>query len=159
MAARQRIPDLLRSFVRNTYLWRNLLAIVAIASMMLPWVYLDGLESSLSGAELIAYTFATGTERWEMVKQSVPGAFSLFFVPVIVAGLCIYAFVQIWRDRHPVKTCAVAALLPLLIVLFSGSVTSSEHLIAGRLVFPQAGIVLMFLCQGGLAVYSLAKGP
>ena len=94
MAARQRIPDALRAFFRNTYLWRNLLAIVAIASMMLPWVYLDGAESSLSGAELIAYFLATGTERWEMTKQSVPGAFSLFFVPAIVAGLSIYACSQ-----------------------------------------------------------------
>ena len=159
MAARQRIQDALRSFFRNTYLWRNLLAIVAIASMMLPWVYLDGLESSLSGAELIAYFFATGTERWEMIKESVPGAFSLFFVPVVVAGLSIYVFAKIWRGQHPVKASAVAALLPLLIVLFAGSVTSSEHLIAGRLVFPQAGIILMLLCQGGLAVYSLTKGP
>ena len=159
MAASQRIPDALRAFFRNTYLWRNLLAIVAIASMMLPWVYLDGAESSLSGAELIAYFLATGTERWEMTKQSVPGAFSLFFVPAIVAGLSIYAFAKIWRDQHPVKSSAVAALLPLLIVLFSGSVTSSEHLIAGRLVFPQVGIILMLLCQGGLAVYSLTRGP
>lgn len=159
MAARQRISDALRSFFRNTYLWRNLLAVVAIASMMLPWVYLDGAESSLSGAELIAYFLATGTERWEMTKESVPGAFSLFFVPVIVAGLSVYVFAKTWRGRHPVKSNAAAALLPLLIVLFSGSVTSSEHLIAGRFVFPQAGIILMFLCQGGLAVYSLVKGP
>ena len=159
MAARQRISDALRSFFRNTYLWRNLLAIVAIASMMLPWVYLDGAESSLSGAELIAYFLATGTERWEMTKESVPGAFSLFFVPVVVAGLSVYVFAKTWRDRHPVKSNAVAALLPLLIVLFSGSVTSSEHLIAGRFVFPQAGIILMFLCQGGLAIYSMVKGP
>ncbi len=159
MAARQRISDALRSFFRNTYLWRNLLAVVAIASMMMPWVYLDGAESSLSGAELIAYFLATGTERWEMTKESVPGAFSLFFVPVIVAGLSVYVFAKTWRGRHPVKSNAAAALLPLLIVLFSGSVTSSEHLIAGRFVFPQAGIILMFLCQGGLAVYSLVKGP
>ena len=155
----QTISDALRSFFQNTYLWRNLLAIVAIASMMLPWVYLDGAGSSLSGAELIAYFFATGTERWEMIKQSVPGAFSLFFVPVIVAGLSVYVFAKTWRGQHPVKSNAVAALLPLLIVLFSGSVTSSEHLVAGRFVFPQAGVVLMFLCQGGLAVYSLVKGP
>ena len=150
---------MLRSFFRNTYLWRNLLAIVAIASLMLPWVYLDGAESSLSGAELIAYTFATGTERWDMLRQSVPGSFSLFLVPPIVAVLSIVAFSKIWRDQHPVKSNAVAAVLPLLIVVFSGSITSSDHLIAGTLVLPQPGIVLMIVCQGVLAVYSLTRGP
>ena len=83
MLSRQKIRDALQAAWRNVYLWRNLLAIAGIASMMLPWVYLDGAESSLSGAELIAYTFSTGTERWEMLKQSVPGALILFFVPPV----------------------------------------------------------------------------
>ena len=157
MLSRQRIRDTLQAAWRNVYLWRNLLAIAAIASMMLPWVYLDGAESSLSGAELIAYTFATGTERWEMLKQSVPGALSLFFVPPVVAVLSIVVFAKTWQDQHSVKLNAIAGLLPLLIVVFAGSITSSEHLLAGRLVFPQAGIILMFLCQGALAVHSLKR--
>ena len=53
----------LKEALRSPYLWRNLLAIGGISSMMLPWVYLDGSDSSLSGSELIAYTFATGDER------------------------------------------------------------------------------------------------
>lgn len=157
MLSRQRIRDTLRAAWRNAYLWRNLLAIAGIASMMLPWVYLDGAESSLSGAELIAYTFATGTERWEMLKQSVPGALSLFLVPLVVAVLSIVVFAKTWQDQHSAKLNAVAGLLPLLIVVFSGGITSSEHLLAGRLVFPQAGIILMFLCQGALAVHSLSR--
>ena len=159
MVSRQRISDSLRSFFRNTYLWRNLLAIVAIASMMLPWVHLDGAESSLSGAELIAYTFATGTERWDMLRTSVPGAFSLFFVPLITAVLSVVAFWKIWKEQHPVKSNAVAAVLPLLIVLFSGSIVSSDHLLAGRLASPQIGMVLMILCQGVLAVHSIKTRP
>ncbi len=157
MLSRQKIRDTLQAAWRNAYLWRNLLAIAAIASMMLPWVYLDGAESSLSGAELIAYTFATGTERWEMLKQSVPGALALLFVPTVVAVLSIVVFAKTWQDQHSVKLNAFAGLLPMLIVLFSGGITSSEHLLAGRLVFPQAGIIVMFLCQVALAVYSLKK--
>ena len=157
MLSIQRIRDTLQAAWRNVYLWRNLLAIAAIASMMLPWVYLDGAESSLSGAELIAYTFATGSERWEMLKESVPGALFLFFVPPVVAVLSIVVFAKTWQDQHSVKLNAATGLLPLLIVVFSGSITSSEHLLAGRLVFPQAGIIVMFLCQGALAVHSLRR--
>ncbi len=159
MASRQSISDMLREFFRNSYLWRNLLAIAAIASMMLPWVYLDGAESSLSGAELIAYTFATGSERLDMLGQNVPGALSLFLAPPAVAVLSIVAFWKIWKEQHPVRLNIIAGLLPLLIVVFSGGITSSEHLIEGRLVFPQAGVILMFLCQGALAAYSLTRRP
>lgn len=148
-----------RDALRNVYLWRNLLAIVAIASMMLPWVYLDGAESSLSGAELIAYTFATGSERLDMLRQNVLSGLSLLLVPLIVAALSTVAFWKIWQNQHPIKLNIIAGLLPLLIVLFTGSVTSSEHLIAGRVVFPQAGIILMLLCQGALAVQSLMRCP
>ena len=157
MLSRQKIRDMLQAAWRNVYLWRNLLAIAGIASMMLPWIYLDGAESSLSGAELIAYTFSTGTERWEMLKQSVPGALILFFIPSAVAVLSIVVFAKTWQDQHSAKLNAVAGLLPLLIVVFAGSITSSEHLLAGRLVFPQAGIILMFLSQGALAVHSLSR--
>ena len=159
MASKQQLSDMLRSFLRNTYLWRNLLAIAAIASMMLPWVYLDGAQSSLSGAELIAYWLATGTERGDMLGESVLGAMALFLVPVAVAVLCALVFWRNWRGQDPLKLSVAAGLLPLLIVVFSGSITSSEHLIGGRIVFPQAGVILMFLCHGALVVHSLLRGP
>ena len=159
MVSRQRIQGALRDALHNGYLWRNLIALAGMASMTLPWVYLDGAESSLSGAELIAYTFVTGSERWNMLKESFPGAASLFLVPPTVAILSIIAFWKVWNHQRSVKLNAVAGLLPLLIVLLSGSITSSEHLLADRLVFPQAGIIVMFLCQGALAVHSLTRGP
>ncbi len=159
MTTRQKISDALQDFLRNTYLWRNLLAIIGIASMMLPWVYLDGDDSSLSGAELISYTLATGSERWEMIQQTFLGALSLLLVPLSVAVLSIVAFVKIWKGQHPVKLNAFAGLLPLLIVVFSGNITSTDHLIGSRLVFPQAGMIVMFLCQGTLAAYSMRRGP
>ena len=127
--------------------------------MMLPWVYLDGNDSSLSGGELIAFTFATGSERLDMIRETVFGALALFLVPPAVAILSIVAFVKVWKDEHPVKLQVLAGLLPLLIVLLAGSITSSDHLLAGSLVFPQAGVVVMFLCQGALAVHSLVRGP
>ena len=127
--------------------------------MMLPWVYLDGAESSLSGAELIAYWLVSGSERTNMLQESVLGALALFLVPRAVAVLSVLVFWRIWRGRDPLKLSIAAALLPLLIVVFAGGVTSSDHLIGGRVVFPQAGVILMFLCQGALVAHRALRGP
>ena len=141
--------------LRSVYLWRNLVAVGGIASLMLPWVYLDGSDSSLSGSELIAYTFVTGDERWEMIKQSFLGSMALFLVPLAVAVLTVAVFLKTFREQHSIPLYAVTGLLPVLIVIFSGGVTSSEHLLAGRLVFPEPGIIVLFLCQAALAAHSL----
>ena len=147
----------LREAARNAYLWRNVIAVAGIASMLLPWVYLDGSQSSLSGSELIAYAFVTGDERWDMVKQSAPGALALLVVPTVVAIISIVVFVRTFREQHSIGLNAAAGLLPALIVVFSGSIASSDHLIIGRFVFPEPGVILMFLCQGALAAHSIWK--
>ena len=152
-----KLGSALAGALRNTFLWRNLLAVAGIASMMLPWVYLDGSDSSLSGSELIAYTFVTGNERWAMLKESVLGAFALFMVPVAVAVLAVMVFVRTIKEQHSIPLNAAAGLLPALIVLLSGGITSSDHLLAGRLVFPESGIIVMFLCQAALAAHSIWK--
>lgn len=157
MLSRQRIRELWQAASRHAYLWRNLIAVAGIASMMLPWTYLDGAVSSHSGAELIAYTFATGAERTDMLERSPTGAAALFVVPIAVAVASVAVFLKTFREQSPIAWNAAAGLLPILIVLFAGSVTSSEHLFAGRFVFPQAGIIVMFLCQGALAAHSLTR--
>lgn len=152
-----KIGQAVREAARNAYLWRNAIAVAAIASMLLPWVYLDGSGSSLSGSELIAYTFVTGDERWNMVQQSALGALALLLVPAVVAIISIVVFVRTFRDQQSVGLNAAAGLLPALIVVFAGGITSSDHLIAGRFVFPEPGVILMFLCQAALAAHSIWK--
>ena len=132
----------LKGALRNIYSWRNLIAVAGIARMMLPWVYLDGSDSSLGGSELIAYTFATGDERWAVVKRSALGALVLFLVPLIVAALSITVFVRTFKDEHSIGLNAAVGLLPGLIVIFSRGITGSEHLLAGRLVFPESGMIV-----------------
>ena len=90
-----------------------------------------------------------------MIKQSFLGSMALFLVPLIVAVLSIVVFVKTFREQHSIGLNAAAGLLPALIVIFSGGVTSSEHLLAGRLVFPEPGVIVMFLCQAALAANSL----
>ncbi len=157
MLSGQNIRVALQNAIRSVYLWRNLIAVAGIASMMLPWVYLDGAESSLSGAELIAYTFATSDERWDMTRQSFLGAAALFLVPLAVAVLSIAVFAKTFKEQHSIGLNAASGLLPALIVIFSASITSSEHLFFDRFVFPQAGIIVMLLCQTALALHSIVK--
>ena len=152
-----KIGEAIKEAAGNAYLWRNVIAVAGIASVMLPWVYLDGSQSSLSGSELISYTFVTGDERWDMLKESVLGALSLFLIPLVVAVLSIIVFVRTFKDQHSIGLNAAAGLLPALIVIFSGSITSSDHLIGGRFVFPEPGVILMFLCQAALAAHSIWK--
>ena len=63
----QKATDGLKAALENPYLWRNVLAIVGMASLLLPWTKLDGAASAMSGADMIAYLF-TGAERWEMLR-------------------------------------------------------------------------------------------
>ena len=52
---------------------RTLAALAALISMFLPWVWLDGDNSALNGAELLAYAF-TSPERRAMIQTSLLGS-------------------------------------------------------------------------------------
>ena len=91
------------------------------------------------------------------MKQSVLGAMALFLVPLAVAVLSVTVFIRTFKEQHSIRLNAAAGLLPVLIVLFSGSITSSEHLLAGRPAFPESGIIVLFLCQAALAAHSIWK--
>ena len=156
MVSRERFQEFLDQLVSDTSVWRNLIAILAILSMLLPWVYLDGSKSPLSGADLIAYTFV-GPERGAMARESFLGATSLLVVPLVVLIMAVTVFVKTFRGQTSIALRVATGLLPLLIVIFAGRVTSSDHLTAGGLVFPGWGIILLFLCQASLLVHNLLQ--
>ena len=156
MVSRERFQDLLDQLLSDTSIWRNLIAIVAILSMLLPWVYLDGSQSPLSGSDLIAYTFV-GPERGAMVRESFFGASSLLVVPLVVLIMVVLVFVKTFKGQRSVALNAATGMLPLLVLIFAGSITSSDHLTVGGLVSPGWGIMLLFLCQASLLVQSLLQ--
>lgn len=156
MAQIDTIKDTTLRLFQEVHTWRCIIAAAAIASMMLPWTYLDGARGPLTGADLIAYTF-TGSERLAMVGQSVPGSLALLVTPVLTLSLSILVFVRIYQGQHPLLLHAVTAFLPGLIILFAGSITSSDHLTGGGMASPQAGIILGFLCHATLAAYTLIE--
>ena len=143
--------------VQEDHTWRCIIAVTAIAAMMLPWVYLDGARSPLTGADLIAYTF-TGPERGAMVRQSVPGALALMVTPMLTLTMSVLVFARIYQQRQPLVLMAVTAFLPGLVLLFAGGITSSDRLMGPGIATPQIGIILGFICQVILAVHVLT-GP
>lgn len=156
MVPTERLKSILDQAINDSSVWRNIIAVVSIATMLLPWVYPDGSQSPLTGADLIAYTFS-GPERGAMVRESFLGAASLFTVPLLILVMAIAVFIKTYRGHHPIALNVATGLLPLLVLIFAGKITSSEHLIAGGLVFPGLGIILLFLCQVALAVQSLTQ--
>ena len=99
---KERLQEALDQILNDIGIWRDLIAVVSIVTMLLPWVYLDGSSSPMTGADLIAYTF-TGPERGAMIRESFLGAASLFVIPLIVLVMAVTVFVKpskvitLWR--------------------------------------------------------------
>ena len=142
------------TLLHDVHTWRCIIAVAAIVTMMLPWTYLDGSRHPLTGADLIAYTF-TGSERGAMAGHSVLAALALLVTPMVTLALSILVFARIYQGQQPVILNAVTGCLPVLILVFAGSITSSERLIGPGWAAPQVGIILGFLCQATLAVHTL----
>ena len=153
----QRLRDALRSGdpkFDDTARVRTLAALAALISMFLPWVWLDGDNSALNGAELLAYAF-TGPERGAMIRTSILGSLGLLFIPLVVAVLAVYGFFKTIAGEYPLTTYAAAAALPILMLVMARSVTSSDQISITGIPLPEWGVVLMVACQAGLFIHGL----
>lgn len=144
-----KVKENLAAAVENPYLWRNVLAIIGMASLLLPWAKLDGAASALSGADMIAYLFS-GAERWEMLRTSPLGAMAFLLAPAFALALTGLVFLKTIRGIDSFILNVVAALAPVPIVLFSGGIASSDIGMAHGMMAPQAGMVVLFLSQAGI---------
>ena len=66
--------------VTKTTQARAIVALIAIAGMFLPWVWLDGDTSPMNAAQLLAYAF-TNPERGAMISISFPGPSPYYSLP------------------------------------------------------------------------------
>ena len=139
----------IRQAAESHYLWRNVLAIIGIASFTLAWVKLDGAASSMSGSGLIAYLIS-GNERWEMLKAAPIGALSLMLAPVAALIAATISWWKAWNDRGSVGSNIAAILAPIPILIFAGSITSSENLMTRGIMAPQTGVIILILSQIGM---------
>ena len=130
---------------------RSAAGALALAGMLLPWVRLDGYTKSMSGADLIAYAF-TGTDRGAIFDASVTGALALLLIPSIVLAACAYAFFNTMIGRRPLKSHLTGAIMPLGILLMSGSIVSSDGPQVAGIPIPGFGLIITVLAQGGLFV-------
>ena len=146
--------DYAKGYARDLYLWRNLLSILAIVSIILPWAHLDGQQSSHSGTELIAHLFA-GNERIQMLRHSPLGFLTLFFTPMIAAVMTLLVFWKVWNEREPLMNHLVLLVVPVPMLLFAGSLTSSQHHMFGSRMAPQEGVILLMATQLGMVALTL----
>ena len=133
---------------------RTLAALAALISMFLPWVWLDGDNSALNGAEFLAYAF-TGPELGAMFRTSILGSLGLLFIPLVVVVLAVYGFFKTIAGEYPLTTYAAAAALPILMLVMARSVTSSDQPAIAGIPLPEWGVVLMVVCQAGLFIHGL----
>ena len=153
---KENVKDVLYAAIENPYLWRNVLAIIGMASLLLPWVKLDGAASAMSGAEIIAYLF-TGAERWEMLISSPLGALAFLLVPPVTLVLTLLVFTRNIRGLDSTVHSMVAGLAPVPMVVFSGDTVSSDSAVSGGLMAPQVGMVILFLSQ--LGIITVGRAP
>ena len=153
---KEKVKDVLYAAIEKPYLWRNVLAIIGMASLLLPWVKLDGASSAMSGADIIAYLF-TGAERWEMLKSSPLGALAFLLVPPVTLVLTLLVFTRNIRGLDSTVLSMVTGLAPVPMVMFSGDTVSSDSAVSGGLMAPQVGMVILFLSQ--LGIITVGRAP
>ena len=133
---------------------RSSVTLVGFFSMFLPWIALDGDNSALNGSELIAFAF-TSPERSAMFGISIPGALSLFGVPVVMVGLTIFGFLKTINGEYPLVANGVAVILPMLMLVLAAPITSSDQFDLFGMITPKVGIVLMILSHAALFIHGL----
>ena len=136
----------------NTTRARSLVALAALAGMFLPWVWLDGDSSSLNAAELLAHGL-TNPERGAMAGVSFPGTMALLFIPPAVIILAVLGFIRAIRGEYPLLMNAAGAALPLVLLVLSKPVTSSDdHSVLGIPV-SHAGAIVVSICHASLLIH------
>ena len=140
----------------NETLTRSLIAMGALLSMLLPWAVLDGSKSSLSGAQLLEYAF-TSPERGAMFSTSFLGTMGLLFIPLIVTIATVSSFFKAVTNKVSTTTNLLGCLLPIMMVMVTGSITSSDqpHLLGIRV--PEWGILMMISCHVILLIHGLIQ--
>ena len=140
----------------NETMSRTLIALGAILSMFLPWAILDGAGSSMSGAELLAYAF-TGPERGTIFATSFMGAMGLFFIPLIVMIATVMTFFKTVTAQSSTAANLIGCLLPIIMIMVTGSITSSDQPQIFALKIPEWGITTMISFHAILLVHGLIQ--
>ena len=130
---------------------RTLVGLLALASMLLPWIRIDGYSETMNGAEMIAYAF-TDPGRASIFGISKLGTLAILLVPIIALAAGAYGFFRLAQGHHSLASHFFGSLMPLGMVLLSSSIMSSDGPAIAGFPIPGVGIFIMILAQGALFV-------
>ena len=130
---------------------RTLVGLMALASMLLPWIRLDGYSETMNGAQMIAYAF-TDPGRASIFGVSKLGTLAVLLVPILALAASAYGFFRLAQGNHSLGSHFSGSLLPLGMVLLSGPIISSDGPAIAGFPIPGVGIFVMILAQGALFI-------
>ena len=90
---------------------RTLVGLMALASMLLPWIRIDGYSETMNGAEMIAYAF-TDPGRASIFGISKLGTLAILLVPIIALAAGAYGFFSWPRGITPWRPTSSAPYYP-----------------------------------------------
>ena len=128
-----------------------IIAILTALGLLLPWMKLDGAESSLSGAKLIAFTLF-GPGQWDLVANSPLSGLLTLTMPAVVVAVTCWTLIQTVRGGSPVGPSVTAIAGLLLLVAFGGGASDSGRIILWGAFIPGIGALLLFLGHTALAL-------
>lgn len=130
-------------------------ATVAIASLLLPWVWIDDYPAPLNAAQLFFF-YPTSNEKWYLLRTTPLGSMTTMFGPALLitmvicnAAMAIRRKPSIWLS---VATIAGAAYL----LLMTGEILDPDRQHVGPMPVPEFGIILLVASQAviiGLSWY------
>ena len=136
---------------------RCMVSLIALAGFLLPWMMLDGHSSNMSGSAAIAYAF-TSPERATLFGTSLLGATALLLVPAATGVCVLYGLVRLIQGRHSMASHLMGAMFPILMVLVTGTIASSDGFRIAGIPLPGIGIIITTITQGILFLDALVEG-
>ena len=136
---------------------RSTVALIALAGFLLPWIRLDGHNDPMTGSEIIAYAF-TSPERATIFSTSLPSSMALLMIPPVTAIAVLYGMVRLIQGGHSLGSHLLGAALPLVMVLSTGAIASSDGFRIGGIPLPGIGIIATVITQGILFLDALVEG-
>ena len=127
---------------------------LALFSFLFPWVTLDGSQSSITGANLIAMAF-TSPEASLMLDVALLPSMVLFAVPVITAAVTFYIALRSLSHNYPFVPSSICLALTIVMVLTTGAITSSDTPQLLGIPLPGAGLFLFMVTHALLVGHSL----
>ena len=128
---------------------------VAIASLLLPWVWIDDYPAPLNAAQLFFF-YPTSNEKWYLLRTTPLGSMTTLFGPALLITMVICNAAMAIR-RKPSGWLSVATIAgAAYLLLMTGEILDPDRPRVGPMPVPEFGIILLLVSQAviiGLSWY------